>query len=151
MNKNWESTLACELPAGIDKGMVLPGDDDSTWVNGPRSILQSALAALSDGRISQALAHFDEGFKFNDHALTLEFTDKLRLTEFFQKARELFPDTALELVSLVESGDHAIAEWTLTATQTVPYGSISYRSRITVRGSTIVRVEHGKIVQWSDY
>ncbi|HXZ80199.1 MAG TPA: ester cyclase [Terriglobales bacterium] len=151
INVNSESTIAHELPAGMHEGIVLPDDADSTWLNAPRSILQSALAALSDGRISEAAAHFDEGFKFNDHALALEFTDKLRLTEFFQKAREQFPDAALKLISLMESGDHAIAEWKLTATQTVPYGSISCRFPVSLQGSTIVRVERGRIVEWSDY
>jgi ketosteroid isomerase-like protein len=151
MNANWESRLARELPAVMHEGIVLPGDDDSTWVDAPRSSLQSALAALSDGRISEAVAQFAERFKFNDHALTLEFTEKTRLTEFLKKARELFPDTALEVASLMESGDHAIAEWKLTATHIIPYGSIGYRIPIELRGSTIVRVEHGRIVQWSDY
>jgi hypothetical protein len=86
-------TAAGGLPAGIEEG--IPDEGDSTWGNAPRSILQSALAALSDGRISEAVAQFDDGFNFNDHALALEFTDKLRLTEFFQKTRELFPDTTL--------------------------------------------------------
>jgi ketosteroid isomerase-like protein len=151
INANSQATVARELPAGMHEGILLPDDGDSTWVNGPRSILQLALAALSEGRISEAVAQFDERFKFNDHALTLEFTQKTRLTEFFQKSRELFPDTTLEVVSLMESGDHAIAEWKLTATQTVPYGSISWRSRISLLGTTIVRVENGKIAEWSDY
>ena len=117
----------------------------------PQQILQSALAALSEGRLTEVVAHFDERFTFKDHGLTLEFTDKPRLTEFFEKSRELFPDTGREIVSLFEDGDHAIAQWKLSATQTVPYGSISYRFPIFLFGATIVRVEKGKIVQWSDY
>ena len=120
-------------------------------MNMPRAILQSALAALSDGRVLDAVEHFDEHFKFNDHALTLEFTEKMRLTEYFQKSRELFPDTALEVVSVKERGDHAIAEWRLRATQTVPYGSISYRFPVFLHGATIARVKHERIVEWSDY
>jgi ketosteroid isomerase-like protein len=149
INANSETTVPGGLSAGMHEG--IPDDGDSTWVNAPRSILQSALTALSDGRISEAVAHFHDSFNFNDHALALEFTDKPRLTEFFQKARELFPDTTLEIVSLFESGDHAVAQWKLSATQTVPYGPISYRSAILLQGSTIARVEHGRIVEWSDY
>ena len=145
MNANLELTMQRELPAAIHDG------DDSSWVNTPRSILKSALAALSDGRIVEAVALFDERFNLKDHALDLEFTDKVRLTEFFQKSRELFPDAALEVLSLMESGDHAIAEWKLAATQIVPFSSIGYRIRINLAGSTIVRVEGGRIVQWSDY
>jgi len=117
----------------------------------PQQILQSALEALSLGRFSEVVKYFDDCFKFNDHARTLEFTDKLSITEFFQKSRERFPDTTLEIVSLFEYRDHAIAEWKLTATQTLPYAWISYRSRISLHGTTIVSVEYGRIVEWSDY
>lgn len=151
MNANAELAIPRELRAAIQEGVKGGDEDGSTRVNAPRSVLRSALDALSDGRIPEAVEHFDEVFKFNDHGLVLEFTTKRRLTEFFQKARELFPDSALEVVSLLESGDHAIAEWKLTATQTVGYGSISYQLPISLFGSTIVRVEHGRIVQWSDY
>lgn len=140
-----------DLQSSMRETVVLSSDDDSTSVNTPRSILQSALLALGEGRISDAVAQFDDCFKFNDHALALEFTDKPRLTEFFQKARELFPDTVLEVVSLMQSGNRAIAEWRLTATQTLRYGSMSQRIRIDLHGSTIVRVEHRRIMQWSDY
>jgi SnoaL-like protein len=151
MNANLKSMIPHELPAGMHEGIVSPGDEDSTWVNRPRSILQSALVALSEGRISEAVAQFDERFKFNDHALALEFTDKLRLTRFFEKSRDLFPDATLEVVSLFANGNHAVAEWKLTATQTVPYSSIGYRIAIDLAGSTIVRVEKGRITEWSDY
>jgi hypothetical protein len=133
------------------ESFVLKGEDNGIPVKAPRLILQTALAALRDGRTSEAVDHFDKRFKFNDHALSIEVTDKLRLTEFFEKARQLFPDTALEVVSLIEGGDHAIAVWKHTAMQTAPYGSSSYRFPVVLHGSTIVRVQHARIVQWSDY
>jgi ketosteroid isomerase-like protein len=131
----------------------LHGDDGLTIIAAPQPILQSALAALNQGRFSEVVKHFDQDgcFRFSDHALELEFMDKARLTEFFEKSRELFPDTKVEIISLFEDGEHAIAEWQLTATQTVPYGSIGYRFPISLLGITIVHVEKGKIVRWSDY
>ena len=117
----------------------------------PEEILQSALAALSEGRVTEVVAQFDDHFTFNDHALTLEFNDKIRLTEFLNKSRELFPDTTLEVLSIFEDGDHIMGQWKLSATQAVPYGSISYRFPISLFGATIVRVKDGKIVQWTDY
>jgi hypothetical protein len=129
----------------------LTGNDDAIRGSGSLRILQSALAALSEGRVAELVEQFADSFTFNDHALTLEFTDKLRLTDFLEKSRELFPDTTLETVSLFGDGDCAIAQWKLSATQTVPYGSISYRFPITLFGATVVRVENGRIVQWSDY
>jgi len=120
-------------------------------ISTPQWILQSALAALSEGRISEVLDQFDDHFIFTDHALVLEFTDKGRLTEFLHKSRELFPDTVVEVVSIFECGDHAIAEWNLTATQSVPYGSIYLRLPISLRGTSVVHVKNGRITEWSDY
>lgn len=152
MNANLDPMAVDDSRAAIHEGIVLPDDGDSGSLNTARSLLQSALTALSEGRISELVAQFNEPFKFTDHALTLEFTEKTRLTEFFQKARELFPDTAVEVISIMESGDHAIAEWRLTATQTVPFfASTKYQFRISLQGSTIIRVENDKIVKWSDY
>jgi hypothetical protein len=145
------ATAGLDLTPAERPGKGVMNNNESTIANTPRQILQSALEDLSQGRFSEVVSRFDDCFRYNDHALTLEFTDKLRLTEFFQKARELFPDTTLQVVSLFEDRDHAIAEWKLAATQTVPYGSISWRSRISLPGTTIVRVENGSIAEWSDY
>jgi steroid delta-isomerase-like uncharacterized protein len=151
-NANSESVMVHESRVAMQEAIVLPHDGDSISLNVPRAILQSALTALSAGRISQVVARFDDWFKFNDYALTLEFTEKTRLAEFFEKSRELFPDTTLEVMSVMESEDRAIAEWKLTATQTVPcFGNTSYRLPISVRGATVIRVEYGSIVEWSDY
>jgi ketosteroid isomerase-like protein len=131
----------------------LPADEGPPPVSGSIRILQSALAALNRGKFLEVVQYFDmDGcFRFSDHALTLEFTDKARLTEFFEKSHELFPDATLEVISLYEDGEQAVAQWKVSATQTVPYGSISYRFPIYLFGVTIVRVEKGKITQWSDY
>ena len=117
----------------------------------PVDILQTALAALNQRNISRAVDQFADDFAFNDYGLDLEFTDKNRLSEFFQKSYELFPDTAVELVSTFECDDYAIAEWKLIATQTEQYGSLSYRFPIVLRGSTIVQIENGRVAHWSDY
>lgn len=126
-------------------------EDESNPATGSLRLMESAFAALSEGRISELVEHFDEPFIFKDHALTLEFTEKTRLTDYFQKARELFPDSRLQVVSIKESGNHAIAEWKLTATQTVPCGSMSYRFPVSLHGATIACVENERIVEWSDY
>jgi len=120
-------------------------------VSAPKRILQSALAALNEGKILKAVDQFDDRFTFTDHALDIEFTDKESLIEFFQKSRELFPDAVVEVDSSFQCGDHAIAEWKLTATQTVPYGSTHFRFPISLRGTSIARIENGKIIHWSDY
>src|SRR5262245_38319431 len=130
---------------------MLP-DIASIGVSVPNRILQSVLDALNAGKISQAVYQFADHFTFTDHALDLEFTRKERLARFFQTTREVFPDSVVEVDSTFQCGDYAIAEWKLTATQTVPYyGSTSLRVPISLPGTSIVRVENGKITHWSDY
>jgi SnoaL-like protein len=114
-------------------------------------VLRSVFGALNQRNISRAVDQFADDFAFNDYALDLEFTDKGRLTEFFQKACELFGDTVVELVSTFECGGYAIAEWKLTATHVEQSGSRSYRFPIVLRGSTIVQIEKGRVTHWSDY
>ena len=63
-------------------------DNGLSRATSPQGILQSVLAGLNEGRISKVVEQFDELFTFDDHALGLEFPDKERLTEFFQKSRE---------------------------------------------------------------
>ena len=91
----------------------------------PLELLQSVFAALNKRNIHRAIDQFADEFVFRDNALDLEFTDKERLTKFFQKSLELFPDTVVELVSIFECDDHAIAEWKLTTTHTEAFGSLA--------------------------
>ncbi len=115
-------------------------------------ILRHMLTALNEGRVSDAAEWFADRFTFNDHALDLEFTGKERLTEFFQKSRELFADSNVEVESISECGDHVIAKWKLTATQDQNYGGYcSRRVRISISGVSIAYVEDGRIMKWSDF
>jgi hypothetical protein len=137
--------------SGFDDSIVLSRHEKSSQMSGTGAILRSALAALSDGRISEIVEQFGDRFTFNDYALTLTLMDKLRLTEFFEKSREVFPDSTFEIGSMFESEDHAIAEWRLSTTESVPLRSISHHVPVSLQGSTIIRVENGNIVQWSEY
>ena len=115
-------------------------------------ILQTALAAWREGNLVAAVDQFDDQFTFTDHALGLEFKDKGRLTEFWVKIRERFPDSKRSDNTIFSSGDRVIGEWTLTATQTEPFLDGSLRKApICARGVSIVQIKNGKISQWSDY
>ncbi len=129
----------------------ISSDTSSVGLDVSERTLRFVLAALSEGRFSDAVNRFDDHFTFIDHALGLEFTDKERLIEFFRKSRELFPDTALEIESIFAYGDHAVAEWKLTATQTEFVWNQNFRSPIVVLGSTLVSVDNGRVTRWSEY
>jgi steroid delta-isomerase-like uncharacterized protein len=116
------------------------------------SVVLTALTYLKNGKIVDAIACFAEEFRFKDHGMGLEFKDKERLTEFFQKTRELYPDSLLLTDTIFVSGDDVITEWTLQATLTEPfYGELSRKVRVSVHGASIVRTDNGKITDWADY
>jgi steroid delta-isomerase-like uncharacterized protein len=116
------------------------------------SVVLTALTYLKNGKIVDAIACFAEEFRFKDHGMGLEFKDKERLTEFFQKTQELYPDSLLLTDTIFVSGDDVITEWTLQATLTEPfYGELSRKVRVSVHGASIVRTDNGKITDWADY
>jgi hypothetical protein len=99
-------TEMSEIPIGVAavEGMVL-----------------TVLTHLNNGEIEDAIAGFAEELTFKDHGIGLEFKDKERLAEFFQKAQELYPDSLRQTNTIFVSGDHIITEWTLQATLTEPF------------------------------
>jgi len=115
-------------------------------------VVLTVLSQLKNGRVEEALAGFAEEFRFKDHGLGLEFTDKKRLAEFFEKTREFFPDTWLETDAILVIGERVITEWTLNATLTEPfYGGLKRKIKTSLHGASIVRTENGKITDWADY
>ena len=111
-----------------------------------------ALSDLNNGNVDDAIAHFAEQFKFKDHGIGLEFRNKERLTEFFQKAREFYPDYVVHAERVFVSGDHVIMDWTLQTTLTEPFfGRLSRKVRVSLPGVSIIQIDNGEITDWSDY
>ena len=57
------------------------------------SLVWSVPTRLRNGQIREAVDAFADRFTFKDCGTELEFEDKERLTEFFQKAREPYRDS----------------------------------------------------------
>lgn len=74
-------------------------------------MVSAALMHLNDGQIEEATACFAQQFAFKDHGIGLEFSDKQRLTEFFEKARELYPNFFLQTRKIFVSGEHVISRF----------------------------------------
>jgi len=107
---------------------------------------------LNKGEIADAIAYFAHECQFSDYGLQLQFTNRRRLSEFFQKARELYPDSSWQTDRILVSGDHVTAEWTLRTTLTEPfYAGLSRKVPIKLHGASIVRTENGRITDWTDY
>jgi hypothetical protein len=112
----------------------------------------SALTRLKNGNIEDVVAAFAEKFCLYDRGLRLEFTDRERLREFFQKERELYPDSSFQIKSIVAAGDHVFAEWLLKYTVKEPfYGNTIRDVPVSLHGVSVVRTSEGKIIEWSDY
>jgi len=113
------------------------------------------LRDLRSGQVEDATGHFAEEFRFKDHGIGLEFKDKERLAEFFQKTRELYADSVLQTDTILMSGDHVIIEWTLRTILTEPtgpfYGGFTWRFPVSLHGTSIVRIENSRITDWTDY
>jgi ketosteroid isomerase-like protein len=114
--------------------------------------VETMLMHLKNGKIRDAAACFAENFEFKDRGIGLEFKNRERLAEFFQKTRELYPDSSLQTDTIFVSGDHVITEWTLETTLVEPfYGGLLRKVPVSLHGTSIVRIDHGKITDWSDY
>lgn len=127
-------------------------DMQSSHTEFGKQIVSSVGAKINQGKAADAVDHFGVDFKFNDHALELEFNDKARLEEFFNKTRELSPDAHLNVTAIFESGNHVVAEWTLTATHVEHFWPRNeFRVRRSLPGVSIVAITSGQISEWSDY
>jgi steroid delta-isomerase-like uncharacterized protein len=115
-------------------------------------VVLPVLTRLDNGNIDDAIARFAEEFTFKDRGIGLEFKDKGRLTEFFQKTREYFPDSSLQVDSILMSLDHVVSEWTLHTSVTEPfYGALSRKVQISLHGVSVARTRNGEVTEWSDY
>src|SRR5215467_11850633 len=118
----------------------------------PDKMVLTVISHLNGGNIEDAIAIFADQFSFKDHGIQLEFNSKERLTEFFQKAHELYPDMLLQIDTIFGSGDRAFTEWTLQTTLLEPFfGNSKRRVPISLHGASVVRTEDGRITSWSDY
>jgi steroid delta-isomerase-like uncharacterized protein len=117
-----------------------------------KQVVLTLLTRLRNGQIEDATACFAEEFCFKDHGIGLEFKDKERLGEFFQKSRELYPDALLQTDTVFVSGDHVITQWTLQATLTEAfYGRLTRKVPVSLQGTSIVHIGNGRITDWADY
>jgi hypothetical protein len=118
----------------------------------PELVVSAVLKHLNTGQIEDATTCFAQQFTFKDHAIGLEVSDKQRLTQFFEKARELYPVFLLQTRNIFVSGEHVIAEWILQYTITEPfYAGLTRKLSFSLPGASIARVEEGKVATWADY
>ena len=118
----------------------------------PQGAVSAVLRQINQEQIEDAVACFTTDFRYKDHGIGLEFRDKERLTEFFRKTRELYPDYLLQADHTFVSGEHVITQWTLQVTISEPfYAGLTRRIPISIAGVSVVRTDKGMIADWADY
>ena len=111
-----------------------------------------ALTDLRNGRAEDAIADFAENFRFNDMGIGLEFSDRGRLREFFEKERALYPGYSFRTKKTLVAGDHVVAEWLLEYTiKEAFYGNTFRDAPVSLHGISVIRTRRGAIIEWSDY
>jgi hypothetical protein len=124
----------------------------SIHILSPKIITSAVQRQLNQKQIEDAVACFTADFRYKDYGIGLEFRDKERLTEFFRKTRELYPDYFLRADQTFVSGEHVITQWTLQVTIAEPfYAGLTGRIPISIAGVSIVRTDNGTIADWADY
>jgi hypothetical protein len=112
----------------------------------------TALTHLKTGKIGEAIDCFAEDFRFKDHGIGLEFSEKKRLAKFFKKARTLYPDSSRQTEAIFVSGDHVIIRWALQVRLPEPlHPGHTRKVPDELEGVSIVRTDNGKITDWADY
>src|SRR5258707_10512997 len=118
----------------------------------PQRVVSAVLRQLNQEQIEDAVACFTTDFRYKDHGIGLEFRDRERLSEFFRKARELYPDNFVQADQTFVSGEHVITQWSLQVTIAEPfYAGLTRRIPISRAGVSLVRTDNGKIADWADY
>ena len=115
-------------------------------------VFVAVLGHLNNKRIHEAIDCFTDELTFKDRGTGLEFKEKERLAQFFDKTRELFPDLCVQVDALIVGADRVAGEWTLHTTVTEPfYGGLSRKVEVSLPGVSVVKTKNGLITDWSDY
>ncbi len=123
-----------------------------TEVKTPQSLLLGIFAKLENGQVREAVSGFADRFTFADRGIGFECAVKEKLTEFFEKARELYPESVMELGKIVVGGDDVAVEWTLRTSVVEPFfGGQARTIPVIIHGASIVHTEDGRVTRWSDY
>lgn len=117
-----------------------------------QEVVMAVLKHLQKGEVNEATAYFAESFRFSDQGIGLEFTDLRQLAGFFDKARELYPESSQQTDRVLPSGDYVTIQWISNTVLTEPFfGRLTRKVSISLHGASVVRVEDGRIREWSDY
>jgi len=117
----------------------------------PQIVVSEVLRQLNQEQIDDAVTCFAMHFRYKDHGIGLEFRDKERLTEFFRRTRDLYPDYFLQADQTFVSGEHVITQWNFSHYHRAFLRWTDQKIPISIAGVSIIRTDNGKIADWADY
>lgn len=118
----------------------------------PAEIVRYFLLCLDKNQVERAVEHFGEDFVMRDYGLDLEFRDKSRLADFFQKRRDLFPEVHFNLENILADKNIVVLQWSLYGfAEAGSYGQRVFKVHVGTKGASVVECNQGKITRWSDY
>ena len=104
-----------------------------------------AYRALDADRLVSLMA---PAIQFEDPTMRLRANGQAEMRKMANGVKAAYKDMAIEVHSMVASGDDVAAEVTISGTLTRPDGSAR---KIRVRGASFFRVRNGLIEKWTDY
>jgi steroid delta-isomerase-like uncharacterized protein len=109
-------------------------------------------AAWSSHDAERVVALFTEDCLFEDVTFAVVTRGKEQLRGFATGAFAAIPDIRFELTGRVAAGEQAAIEWVMAGTHTGDFPGLPATGKpFSVRGSTILELENGKIRRESDY
>lgn len=118
----------------------------------PEDLVRQVFLTWSDHDVSRLDILFADEGVYEDVPPKIVYRGKDEIEKFMSAIWSWAPDIEFTPTSIVQLGDTVVAEWTMHGTQTGPIGGIpASGNSFSVRGVSVVKVDHGKIVRQSDY
>lgn len=116
-------------------------------------ILGEYSARMADGDYDAVYDHFSKDFfshvtpRVSPDVVGTDIRPHER--KFWEESKKAFPDRAMTVNLLIESGDLVVSNWTLTGTHTGGsfYAIPASGKKVTINGTAILRFKDGKIVE----
>ena len=115
-------------------------------------LVREYAAAWSSQNVDKILSFFTEDCVYEDVALDAVNTGRQELEAFLRATFAAIPDFHIEPKAAFSVGDRAVNEWVMSGTQTGPFPGIPATNKsFSVRGASIMEMEHGRIRRNTDY
>jgi predicted ester cyclase len=108
---------------------------------------------MAQGDYDAVFKYFSENFmshvtaRINPSLVGTDIRPKEK--EFWEMAKQAFPDMKFEVDLVLESGEYVVSNWTITGTHSgSPYYDVQPSgNKVNINGTAILRFENGKVIE----